>query len=185
MRNTAILVPFVFLSPLCLSCSREEEKSTSAPTSKTAPESKLYQGLEGDLLRDQYSSRFERVAGGGVRSNVKITPPDHLFKDFSVRGRISEDRLQQLLKDLKADLLGRAKAGGVEVTQEPRAMMQDRLSGLPYAMFKGEYAGNLQGFYFTYRQGAVAGAVDVLAGCTSGGIEKEWMLMCSVHEAAP
>ena len=150
-----------------------------------AAETKLYQSFEGDRLREKYSSRFEHAAGGGGRSNVHITPPGHVFKDFNVRGKISEDHLEQVLKDLRAELSALAKAGGVEVTQEPKEGVQDRLNVLPYAMFKDEYSGGLRGFHFAYRQGVVAGAVDVLAGCTTGGGGKEWMLVCSVHEAAP
>ena len=185
MRKTTISALLASFASFCASCSREEGTPPAALSPKQAAESKLYQSFDIGNLKGKYSPRFERVAGEGGRSNVKITPPDHQFKDFSLKGKISGEQLKQLLSDLRTDLLDLAKAGGVEVVQKPRDMVPDRLNGLPYALFNGEYAGILQGFYFTYRQGTVTGAVDVIAGCTAGDREREWMLVCSVHEASP
>jgi hypothetical protein len=74
------------LMPLGASCSREDEPSAAAPTAKATVETRLYQGFEGNTLREKYASRFEHAAAGGSRSNVEVTPPGHRFKDFSVRG---------------------------------------------------------------------------------------------------
>ncbi len=181
MRTMDVLAICSGVLLICVSC--EEGKATPSPASKAHAESTLYQTFEGGKLMERYSPRFESVSSGGSRSNVTLTPPGEMFRDFSLRGKISTDKLKPLLTDLKADLLSLAKASGVEIVQEPREMGAGRLDGLPYAPFKTEYAGSLQGFHFTYRQGSIVGAVDVLAGSSTGGAEKEWMLVCSVHEA--
>ncbi len=166
-----------------LSCSREDAAAPAPALPAEKVETAFSRAFEPDKFREKYSPHFTRVAGGGGRSGVKITPPDHTFKDFTLRGPVGEEKIGEIVAALKTELLELARSTGAQIVREPGAMTPERLGSLPYGTLKDQYSGGLQGFHFAYRQAAVEGAVDVLAGSGAVDGKKEWMLIVSVHEA--
>jgi hypothetical protein len=45
-------------------------------------------------------------------------------------------------------------------------------------------AGSIRGFYLTYTDGKVTGAIDVIAVLNSEAVDS-WELVCAVHEVVP
>jgi hypothetical protein len=111
---------------------------------------------------------------------------DH--KIFHVEGDLSDKEVAGILAALRAALMKRARASKGLRAQEPRDGIADRpMRLLQPGLIPPEtpvIASRVQGFYFTYREGKVEGAVDVLAIPVVVGKKREWRVLGTVHEMA-
>jgi hypothetical protein len=110
------------------------------------------------------------------------------YKIFDVEGDLSDKEVKGILRALRAALVKRARASKGLRAQEPRDGIADRpMRLLQPGLIPPEtpvIASRVQGFYFTYREGKVEGAVDVLAIPAVVGKKREWYVVGTVHEVA-
>ncbi len=153
-----------------------------------AAHSKLYREFKTESLLSACRVHFDQVDGHGMVGGIGDAgfttgeSPD-TYKLFSAEGTISQDKLKQLLAALKADLHEWAKASGAEKVGEPSDKIGDRPISVMRAMSLARpmQPGTVCGFYITYSDGNVVGAIDVMAMLNSGASD-HWLLICAVHE---
>jgi hypothetical protein len=167
---------------------------TPAQEKKAEPRrSALYRSFDPGKLRQQYEAKLKagaRITDMGNRQHLTITPPGELFSDFHLGGEFTEEQLKGLLADLKADLVSLARASKVTLVKGPSDQVFDRpIVLLPILFGLGRPSwvdlSSLRGWYFTYREGTIRGAVDILAAHTDTRNPKQWVVSCAVHERGP
>jgi hypothetical protein len=132
-------------------------------------------------------------AGGGSRPHGKVPPPErHEFKIFDVTGDISPDQLKKVLGGLKEHFAKLVRENKAVTATDPKDTIADRPMYLLQMnmLAPGTWVqpDTMRGFYFTYKQGKVEGAVDVVAvrvGPGPGSDKVEWTVVGAVHEPAP
>jgi hypothetical protein len=163
--------------------SQTEKQPDKALKDKEPAQSKLWREFEpGSLLKTSHA-HFEDVRGHGARSGLSFGESKDTYKLFDAEGKISGDRPKQLLAELKTDLHKAAKASGVQKVGEPSDKIEDRPIGVLRAMFfmRPIRPGSERGFYLTYADGKIVGAIDVIAVLDSDALDS-WHLSCAVHE---
>jgi hypothetical protein len=167
---------------------------TPAQEKKAEPRrSTLYRSFDPGKMRQKYEDRLKagaRVTDMGNRRNLTITPPGEVFSDFHLGGEFTEEQVKGLLTDLKSDLVRLARASKVTLVEGPSDQVLGRpavLLPILFGMGRPSWVdfSSLRGSYFTYREGTVRGAVDVLAAHTDPRNPKLWMVACTVHEREP
>jgi hypothetical protein len=172
-----------------LSCNKPAPAPAPATTSVEpveAPEkSKLYLDFDASAFRTKYFAKFKEARDYHVRTDVILTPPGDRFKDFHVGGKMTEAEVKAALAELKDELWNLAKASGVEVAGEPKdvTLLERPISMLIYLHNGTLDLGSIRGFSFNYSQGSIRGAVDLFVIQCLKENEKQWSLMCAVHEA--
>ena len=131
--------------------------------------------------------------GGGSRPHGKVPPPEgHEFKIFDATGDISPDELKKVLDGLKEHFTKLVRTNKAVITTDPKDTIADRpmyllqVNILPPGTWVEP--DSVRGFYFTYKEGKIQGAVDVLAVRIGPGPAPdmaEWSVVGAVHESAP
>jgi hypothetical protein len=123
---------------------------------------------------------------GGSQSGLMITPPGRLVKKAHFSGKPTEEQLKAILASLQSDMVKLADTSEVRIVEKPKDTILDRpLSYLRVHLIGGWVdVGSLRGSYFTYSQGKVEGAVDIIAAHTDPEDRKRWTISCSLHEVA-
>lgn len=191
MRRTLyVCVGVVLASVLAatpLISSQQDKQPAKGPTDKGPAHSKLYRGFDPGALVKTCKPYYDRAWGNGARSGLQFGRTPDWFKLFDIEGNISEDKLKKLLAELKTDLHKMAKASGVEKVSQPDDSIEDRPISVLRAMYFGRKIrpGSLHGFYLTYSDGKITGAIDVFAALSSDPIDDYWEVVCAVHEVVP
>jgi len=165
---------------------RSDQPPDKAPQDKEPAHSKLYRGFEPKSLRKTCQAHFNPLRGHGFRSGLTFGDAPDRYQLFHAEGTMSVEQLAKLLAALKADLHQMAKASGVQKVGEPSDKIEDR----PLRVMRHLYYGRLikptsaRGFYLTYADGKIAGAIDVIAALNSDAVD-QWELVCAVHEVVP
>jgi hypothetical protein len=166
--------------------SQEGKPPDKAPKGNEPAHSKLYRGFGPESLLKTCQAHFGRVRRHGSRQGFRFGDAPDRYKLFDAEGTMSLEQLAKLLAALKAELHKRAKASGVEKVGEPSDKIEDR----PLRVMRHLYYGRLikptsaRGFYLTYTEGKIAGAIDVIAALNSNAVD-QWELVCAVHEVVP
>jgi hypothetical protein len=166
--------------------SQEDKPSDKARTGKEPAHSKLYRGFKPESLLKTCQAHLRPVRRHGSRSGLRFGDAPDQYKLFDAEGTMSVVQLAKLLAALKAELFQTAKASGVEKVGEPSDKIEDR----PLRVMRHLYYGRLikptsaRGFYLTYEDGKIAGAIDVIAALNSNAVD-QWELVCAVHEVVP
>jgi hypothetical protein len=189
MRHALRASPGLFIAVVLaatLAHSQERKPPAKASVDKEPAHSKLYRGFDPKSLLKTCEAHFSRLHGYGARSELRFGESPDRYKLFDVEGTITSDKLKGLITVLKADLHKMAKASGVEKVGEPSDKIEDRPIAVLRAMYAGRLIkpGTLRGFYLTYSDGKVSGAIDVIAGLNSNALDR-WELACAVHEVVP
>jgi hypothetical protein len=150
---------------------------------KEPAHSKLYREFKPKSLLTACQAHFKRIHEYGARSGLKFGGSPDTYKLFDTEGTISADKLKQLLAALKTDLHKMAKGSGVEKLGKPSDKIEERPISVLRAMYSQRLIkpGSLRGFYLTYTDGKVVGAIDVIAVLNSNALDR-WELACAVHE---
>jgi hypothetical protein len=110
------------------------------------------------------------------------------FKIFDLTGDLSDDQVKRVLGALQSELVKLARASNVVVEHGPKDSIADRpMRLLQPGLIWADTAvvpSRVCGFYFTYKEGKVEGAVDVLAIPMVKDKKWEWLVLGSVHEIA-
>jgi len=165
----------------------QEKRQPAAAPPKGQPKSKLYESFDALKLKEKYAAHFDKGdRTSGAVANLTITPPGDVFNLFRIKGDISDEELKKVLSSLRSELNDLAKASGVKVVHGPKETMGDRPIALLTVLFLGDTVElkTVQGFYFTYEQDKIAGAVDVFVARCVAGDKKQWKIGCAVHEPA-
>jgi hypothetical protein len=180
------LLSAVVLVSTPLARSQAEKQPDKAPKDKEPAHSKLYREFKPKGLLKTCEAHFDRVRGYGARSGLRFGESKDTYKLFDAEGKISADKLEQLLAELKTDLHKMAKASGVHKVGEPSDKIEDRPISVLRAMYtlRVIIPGSARGFYLTYAEGRVVGAIDVIAVLNSDALDR-WELACAVHEIVP
>jgi hypothetical protein len=171
---------------LALAQTQEAKKSDKALQGKETAHSKLFRDFEPKALLTTCQAHYGSVDGNGTVGDFTINESPVTYRKFNAEGTISADKLKQLLAALKADLQKLAKASGVEKVDDPSDKVEDRPIRVLRAMFFARQIdpSSVRGFYLTYTDGKLAGAIDVIAALDSSA-PNHWLLVCAVHEVVP
>jgi hypothetical protein len=170
----------------------EPSSADKASKGKEPAHSKLYREFDPKSLLTACQAYFARVDGHGALgtagsgASLQFGESPDCFILFKAEGMISKDKLKQLLAALKTDLHNMAKGSGVEKVGEPSEKVEDRPISVLRAMCSEQLImpGSARGFYLTYRDGKVVGAIDVIALLDSSALDR-WQVACAVHEVVP
>jgi hypothetical protein len=80
-----------------------------------------------------------------------------------------------------------AETSKVRILEKPNDAILDRPISHIRVIFGGigwVNVGSLRGSYFTYSQGKIEGAVEIIAAHTDPEHPKRWTISCSLHEVA-
>ena len=167
---------------------QEDKKPDKATKDKKLAHSKLFREFEPKFLTTACQPHFARVNGGSyIGDHVQFGDSPDIYRGVcTVQGTISEDKLKPLLTALKADLHKMAKASGIEKVGELSDKVEDRPISVLRAMCRGRriMPSSVRGFYLTYTDGKVRGAIDVIAALDSDALD-HWQVACAVHEVLP
>jgi hypothetical protein len=135
---------------------------------------------------------FAPKTGSGIRPHGIVPPPEgHEFKIFHIEGDIPPDQLKKALDALKEHFAKLVLANKAVAGTDPKDTVADRpiyllqMNMLPPGTWVEP--DSVRGFYFTYKEGKVQGAVDVLAVRVGSGPapdKAEWRVVGAVHEPA-
>jgi hypothetical protein len=166
--------------------SQQERQSDKVSKDKKLVHSKLFAEFDLQSLLPICQAHFESVDEHGLRGDFQINKSPDTYKVFTVEGTISQEKLTKLLVDLKTDLFKKAKESGVVKLGEPSDKVEDRPISVLRAMYITRLIdpSSIRGFYLSYTDGKLAGAIDVIATMDSSAIDR-WHLVCAVHEAVP
>jgi hypothetical protein len=166
---------------------QEGKKPDEAAKGKERTHSKLW-GQFDPKLTTASKPYFARIDGkGSIGTHIQFGDSPDIYNTIcDVQGTISNEKLKQLLTALKADLHNRAKASGLEKVGEPTDKLADRPISVLSALYRARRIMPLSvhGFYLTYTDGKVVGAIDVGAALDSDAID-HWVVACAVHEVFP
>jgi hypothetical protein len=167
---------------------------TPAQEKKAEPRrSALYRSFDPGKMRQKYEAHLKaavRFTEWGNRQGLTITPPGEVFSDFRLGAEFTEEQLKGLLADLKSDLIKLARASKVTLVKGPSDQVFDRpivLLPIFFGMGRPSWVdlSSLRGSSFTYRDGTIRGAVDILAAHVDPRSPKQWVVSCVVHEREP
>lgn len=165
-----------------------EKADAKAPlrVAKESVHSKLWREFEPRSLVPACQAHFNEINEHGARSGLSFGESPDTYKLFNAAGTISADRLEQLRATLKTDLHKLARGSGAEKVSEPSAKVEDRPLSVLRAMYSQRLImpGSVRGFYLTFTDGKVLGAIDVIAVLNSNAIDR-WEICCAVHEVVP
>src|SRR5262245_46989744 len=161
---------------------------------KTRGHSAFYNDFDQDSMLALCQARFsfvkERCGTGsrGLGITWKGQESSESFKIFYLTGDLSEEEVNRVLKELKPELMNIARASKVTRAHDPKDTIIDRPMRLlqPGLIWAGTpvIPSDVRGFYFTYEEGKVEGAVDVLAVPIVQDKKAEWLVLGAVHEVA-
>jgi len=165
---------------------KEGRPPDKASKGKKPAYSKLWREFDPKSPLAACQAHFDEIDENGARAGLSFGKSPDTYKLFNAAGKISADKLKQLLATLKTDLHKMAKGSGVEKVGEPSDKVEDRPISVLRAMYSQRLImpGSVRGFYLTYRDGKVAGAIDVIAVLNSSTIDR-WEICCAVHEVVP
>ncbi len=164
MKTTALA--FLLLS----ACGKQ-----AAPPEVRSP---FYLAFDPQKALERFEGRFRERSASGCRTDLRITPPGDMFRDFRIEGAIDETVLKSIVEELKADLARTAGACGVEVTS-PATDVTKAAPALLKVLFGRDDVTRLWGFTLSYRHGRTEGAADVLVDASTVTHVK---FACAVHE---
>ncbi|HUG66568.1 MAG TPA: hypothetical protein VMM76_02375 [Pirellulaceae bacterium] len=146
----------------------------------------MYDAFDPGNLAEKHASRFDKTPRStNVVTNITITPPGDYFKLFRIKGNIPDEGLDDVLSSLRTELSDLAKTSRVKLIHGPKNTMGDRPIHLLSVLFLGATVElkTLRGFYFTYEDGEIVGAVDTFAIRYVDENTRHWKIVCAVHEA--
>jgi hypothetical protein len=155
-----------------------------ASKGKEPANSKLWREFDPKSPLAACQDHFDKIDENGARAGLSFNESPNTYKLFNAAGKISADKLDQLLATLKKDLHKMAKRSGMEMVGEPSDKVEDRPISVVRAMYAHRLImpGSVRGFYVTYRDGKVVGAIDVIAVLNSSSAIDRWEICCAVHE---
>jgi hypothetical protein len=156
----------------------------------------LFTNIDVKKLHDASKAFLDDVLMSGCQANTKpgtkggymtITPPGRKLQRFVLQGTISDEKVEELLSQLKADISALIAANGARVIGGEGASVKQR----PIAYLPMLFPGNdpdlayLRGFYFEYADEKGQGIVDVMASPIESKTDgKTWAIGFLIHEAA-
>lgn len=156
----------------------------------------LFTNIDVKKLYDASEPFFGRVLRYGCQANTNpgtkggymtLTPPGRKMQRFFLHGTISDEKVGELLSQLKADISALIAANGARVTGGEGVSVKQR----PIAYLPILFPGNdpdlayLRGFYFEYADDKGQGIVDVMASPIESKADgKTWAIGFLIHEAA-
>jgi len=177
------LLSVLVLATTASGCSQTEKQLDKAANDHEPAKSKLWRDFEPGSLLKTCKAYFVDVRENGAQTGVRYGESRETYKLFHAEGQISVVKLSQLLAELKAELHKVANASAVQKVGEPSDKVEDRPISVLRAMYFARRInpGSARGFYLTYADGKVVGAIDVIAVTNSGALDS-WELACAVHE---
>ena len=156
----------------------------------------LFTNIDVKKLHDASKAFLDDVLMSGCQANTKpgtkggymtFTPPGRKMQRFFLHGTISDEKVEELLSQLKADISALIAANGARVIGGEGVSVKQR----PIAYLPMLFPGNdpdlayLRGFYFEYADEKGQGIVDFMATPTESSAEsKTWAIGFLIHEAA-
>jgi len=163
------------------------QKSDST-TAKPLAQSALYEQFDPNKLKEKYSPKFSVVRSVSCQSGLKFTAPGtatgDLTKAVQIQGDISDEQFKKVFESAQTELLDLAKSNSVTITGEPNSDIKGRPEWLFGWYFSNVKPDLLGGSYFTYSQGPIQGAVELLSQATGENNERQWKLAVVLHEKA-
>ena len=156
------------------------------PAPAPAPDrpSPLYLAFDQVGFTERHAAQFRRVSESGAVA-LGYEPTREIFRASHMTVLATDAELAAALGAMRAELVALAEAAGAAITAGPSEAVGDRPIQVLRFSFREVDVDALRGFYFTYRLGPWAGAVDVFAAPRPVDGQPGWKIACMVHEPWP
>ena len=166
--------------------------ATAQPKAEKPSHSRFYRAFSAANVVESCRSRLKFVkdkCGYGNRGFGRKWEGEEVeeeFKIFDLTGDLSDHEVKQVLEVLQGELVKRSQASKAVLGHNPKDTIVDRpMRLLQPGLLWADAAvipSTLRGFYFPFKDGKVAGWVDVLAVQMVRDKKTKWLILGAVHE---
>ena len=160
-------------------CQKEAQKSDST-TAKPLTQSALYEQFDPTKLSEKYALKFGVEHAVTHQSGLEFN--GDLAKAVQIEGGISNEQFQKVFDSVQNDLLTVAESSSVTVKGKPNTDITGRPAWLIGHYFRNVKSDLVRGSYFTYSQGPIQGAVELLSQAKVENNTPRWRLVVVLHE---
>ena len=163
----------------CQKSAKQAEGKPDSETAKPAGQSALYDQFDPSKFREKYSPKFSRVSNA---SDFSARASGDIFKSVEIQGDISKEQFQKVFESVQAELFNLAKSSPVTIDGQPNSAIKGRPEWLFKMYFSDAKPDSLHGSHFTYSQGPIQGAVEILTQALGEEYNFGWKMVVVLHE---